>query len=217
MDIHEYQAKELLAGFGVAIPRGGVAYSPEQAVYRASEIGGARWAVKAQIHSGARGKAGGIKLCGSEDEVRTGGQGAAGQAAGDAPDRPRGPGGAPALRRGRGADRARDLPRPRARPEERADHGRRLAAGRHGDRGDRRRRRPIRSSARWSSPRSGMTAFQAREIAFGLGLDAGAGEPRGHHAARRLPRVPRSRRHDGGDQPAGRDRRRRSCWRSTAR
>ena len=71
MDIHEYQAKELLAGFGVAIPRGGVAYSPEQAVYRASEIGGARWAVKAQIHSGARGKAGGIKLCSNEDEVRT--------------------------------------------------------------------------------------------------------------------------------------------------
>ncbi len=70
MDIHEYQAKELLAGFGVAIPRGGVAYSPEQAVYRASEIGGARWAVKAQIHSGARGKAGGIKLCSNEDEVR---------------------------------------------------------------------------------------------------------------------------------------------------
>jgi malate-CoA ligase subunit beta len=71
VDIHEYQAKELLAGFGVAIPRGGVAYSPEQAVYRASEIGGARWAVKAQIHSGARGKAGGIKLCSNEDEVRT--------------------------------------------------------------------------------------------------------------------------------------------------
>jgi len=70
LDIHEYQAKELLAGFGVAIPRGGVAYSPEQAVYRATEIGGTRWAVKAQIHSGARGKAGGIKVCTSEDEVR---------------------------------------------------------------------------------------------------------------------------------------------------
>ena len=70
MDIHEYQAKELLAGFGVGIPRGGVAYSPEQAVYRAEEIGGARWVVKAQIHSGARGKAGGIKLCSSEVEVR---------------------------------------------------------------------------------------------------------------------------------------------------
>jgi succinyl-CoA synthetase beta subunit len=70
MDIHEYQAKELLANFGVAVPRGGVAYSAEQAVYRAAEIGGARWAVKAQIHSGARGKAGGIKLCTTEDEVR---------------------------------------------------------------------------------------------------------------------------------------------------
>jgi malate-CoA ligase subunit beta len=70
VDIHEYQAKELLTSFGVAIPRGGVAYSPEQAVYRASEIGGSRWVVKAQIHSGARGKAGGIKVCSSEDEVR---------------------------------------------------------------------------------------------------------------------------------------------------
>ena len=70
MDIHEYQAKELLANFGVSVPRGGVAYSAEQAVYRAAEIGGARWAVKAQIHSGARGKAGGIKLCTTEDEVR---------------------------------------------------------------------------------------------------------------------------------------------------
>ena len=63
MDIHEYQAKELLANFGVAVPSGGIAYTPEQAVYRATEIGGARFAVKAQIHSGARGKAGGIKLC----------------------------------------------------------------------------------------------------------------------------------------------------------
>jgi len=70
MDIHEYQAKELLAGFGVPVPRGGVAYSAEQAVYRAAEIGGDRWVVKAQIHAGARGKAGGIKLCKSDVEVR---------------------------------------------------------------------------------------------------------------------------------------------------
>jgi malate-CoA ligase subunit beta len=70
VDVHEYQAKELLAGFGVAIPRGGVAYSPEQAVYRAEEIGGDRWVVKAQIHSGARGKAGGIRVCSTETEVR---------------------------------------------------------------------------------------------------------------------------------------------------
>ena len=69
MDIHEYQAKELLAGFDVPVPRGGLAYSPEQATYRATEIGGQRWAVKAQIHSGARGKAGGIILCDSEKDV----------------------------------------------------------------------------------------------------------------------------------------------------
>lgn len=69
MDIHEYQAKELLRAFGVSIPSGGVAYSPEQAVYRAKEIGGEKWVVKAQIHSGARGKAGGIKVCTKDTEV----------------------------------------------------------------------------------------------------------------------------------------------------
>ena len=57
MDIHEYQAKEILAGFGVPVPRGGLAYSPEQAAYRAREIGGDKWVVKAQVHTGGRGKA----------------------------------------------------------------------------------------------------------------------------------------------------------------
>jgi malate-CoA ligase subunit beta len=70
MDIHEYQAKEILAGLGVPIPRGGLAYSPEQAGYRAREIGGDAWVVKAQIHSGGRGQAGGVKVCHSEEEVR---------------------------------------------------------------------------------------------------------------------------------------------------
>ena len=69
MDIHEYQSKEILSEYGIPIPVGGLAYSPEQAAYRATEIGGSLWVVKAQIHSGARGKAGGIKVCKSEDEV----------------------------------------------------------------------------------------------------------------------------------------------------
>ena len=69
MDIHEYQAKELLAGFGVPVPRGGLAYSPEQAAYRAREVGGEQWVVKAQVHTGARGKAGGILLCRDEHEI----------------------------------------------------------------------------------------------------------------------------------------------------
>jgi len=69
VDIHEYQSKEILSEYGVPIAAGGLAYSPEQAAYRATEIGGNTWVVKAQIHSGARGKAGGIKVCKSEDEV----------------------------------------------------------------------------------------------------------------------------------------------------
>ena len=69
MEIHEYQAKEILSDFGVPIPRGGLAYSPEQAVYRTHEIGGDAWVVKAQIHSGGRGKAGGIKFCRDDDEI----------------------------------------------------------------------------------------------------------------------------------------------------
>jgi len=69
VDIHEYQAKEILSGYGIKIAEGGMAYSPEEAVQRARDIGGHIWAVKAQIHSGARGKAGGIKICKTHDEV----------------------------------------------------------------------------------------------------------------------------------------------------
>ena len=69
MNIHEYQAKELLAKFGVAIPPGRVAYTAAEAVEAARQIGGTTWAVKAQIHAGGRGKAGGVRLARSEDEV----------------------------------------------------------------------------------------------------------------------------------------------------
>ena len=69
MDIHEYQAKEILNGFGVEVPPGALAYSPEQAAYRARELGGEKWIVKAQVHAGGRGKAGGVKLCTSEAEI----------------------------------------------------------------------------------------------------------------------------------------------------
>jgi malate-CoA ligase subunit beta len=55
VDVHEYQAKELLGTFGVPVPKGAVAFSPDQAVYAATELGGWNWAVKAQIHAGARG------------------------------------------------------------------------------------------------------------------------------------------------------------------
>ncbi|MGB3177484.1 MAG: malate--CoA ligase subunit beta [Albidovulum sp.] len=70
MDIHEYQAKEILSNFGVLIPDGALAYSPEQAAYRARELGGEKWIVKAQVHAGGRGKAGGVKLCATDNEIQ---------------------------------------------------------------------------------------------------------------------------------------------------
>ncbi|MFM2365432.1 MAG: malate--CoA ligase subunit beta [Pseudomonadota bacterium] len=70
MDIHEYQAKEILSKFGVAVPIGALAYSPEQAAYRAREMGGERWIVKAQVHAGGRGKAGGVKICSNDHEIQ---------------------------------------------------------------------------------------------------------------------------------------------------
>ena len=70
MKIHEYQAKELLRRFGVATPRGRACFSVEEAVAAAREIGGGFWVVKAQIHAGGRGKAGGVKSARSLEEVR---------------------------------------------------------------------------------------------------------------------------------------------------
>jgi succinyl-CoA synthetase beta subunit len=70
MNIHEYQAKQLLAKYGVAVPRGSVAYTPEEAEMAARELGGPVWVVKAQIHAGGRGKGGGVKVVKSIDEVR---------------------------------------------------------------------------------------------------------------------------------------------------
>ena len=69
MNIHEYQAKELLAEFGVPVPRGSLALSADEAVAAARELGGSAWVVKAQIHAGGRGKAGGVRVCRSINEV----------------------------------------------------------------------------------------------------------------------------------------------------
>jgi succinyl-CoA synthetase beta subunit len=70
LDIHEYQTKELLRGYGVAVPDGRVAHNVDNAATIAEELGGERWVVKAQIHAGGRGKGGGVKVASSLDEVR---------------------------------------------------------------------------------------------------------------------------------------------------
>ena len=169
MDIHEYQAKELLANFNVPVPKGGVAYTAEQAMFRAEEIGGSRWVVKAQIHSGARGKAGGVKVCGSEHEVRM----AAGELLGKRlVTRQTGPGGKVVHR---------------LYVEEAVGIARELYLGLVLDRREERvcvvaapeggmeieeiaQRQPGSILREVIEPAVGMQPFQAREIAFGLGL-----------------------------------------------
>ncbi|HEU0153904.1 MAG TPA: ADP-forming succinate--CoA ligase subunit beta [Arenimonas sp.] len=75
MNFHEYQAKQLFADYGIAVPAGRVARTPEEAVDAAKAIGGDFWVVKAQIHAGGRGKAGGVKLAKTLDQVREYAQG----------------------------------------------------------------------------------------------------------------------------------------------
>ena len=70
MNIHEYQTKELLRGYGVPVPDGRVAHNVNNAATIAEDLGGERWVVKAQIHAGGRGKGGGVKVASSIDEVR---------------------------------------------------------------------------------------------------------------------------------------------------
>ena len=70
MNIHEYQSKEILRSYGVAVPRGKAAFSVDEAVENAKELGSKICVVKAQIHAGGRGKAGGVKIAKNLDEVR---------------------------------------------------------------------------------------------------------------------------------------------------
>jgi succinyl-CoA synthetase beta subunit len=70
MKIHEYQGKEILKRYGVAVPRGVACFSVDDAMKAADQLGGPVWVVKAQIHAGGRGKGGGVKLARSKDEVR---------------------------------------------------------------------------------------------------------------------------------------------------
>ena len=70
MNIHEYQAKSVLSGFGVPVPQGHVAFTVDEAVAAAEKLGGPVWVVKAQIHAGGRGKGGGVKVVKSIEDVR---------------------------------------------------------------------------------------------------------------------------------------------------
>ena len=79
MNLHEYQSKEVFASYGIPVPRGQVASTPEAAVAAAQAIGGSLWVVKAQVHAGGRGKAGGVQLARDMDAVRSAAAGMLGQ------------------------------------------------------------------------------------------------------------------------------------------
>jgi succinyl-CoA synthetase beta subunit/malate-CoA ligase subunit beta len=170
MDIHEYQAKEILGRFGVAVPPGGLAYSPEQAAYRARDIGGSKWIVKAQIHSGGRGKAGGVKLCTSEHQVEEAADGLFGKRLVTQQTGPSGKTvsrvyveGAVAIKREIYLGLVLD------RKSERVMVVASSAGGMEIEEiAEREPQSIIRSVV---EPAVGMPAFQAREIAFGLGLE----------------------------------------------
>lgn len=70
MNLHEYQAKQLFAEYGLPVSKGYACETPEEAAAAADKIGGDRWVVKAQVHAGGRGKAGGVKLVNTKDEIR---------------------------------------------------------------------------------------------------------------------------------------------------
>lgn len=69
MNLHEYQAKHLFSKYGLSVPNGEVVWTPEEAVDAATKLGGNRWVVKAQVHAGGRGKAGGVRLVSSKEEL----------------------------------------------------------------------------------------------------------------------------------------------------
>jgi succinyl-CoA synthetase beta subunit len=79
MNLHEYQSKQLFARYGIPVPNGFVASTPEEAVDAAGRLGGSVWVVKAQVHAGGRGKAGGVKVVKSKDEVAQAAAGMLGQ------------------------------------------------------------------------------------------------------------------------------------------
>ena len=139
MNIHEYQAKAVLREFGVPVPRGMPAFSVDEAVKAAHELGGPVWVVKAQIHAGGRGKAGGVKVVKSIDDVKKEAARLLGSTLVTAPDRPARQAGQPPLHRGRLGDRPRVLSLGAGRPRDLARRLRGLDRRRHGHRGGRAR------------------------------------------------------------------------------
>jgi succinyl-CoA synthetase beta subunit len=169
MNLHEYQAKELFRSYGIPVPAGKVAASAEEAVEAAGALGGSVWVVKAQVHAGGRGKAGGVRLVRALDEVRT--------AAADLLGKPlvtqqTGPGGLPV---GRvyveaGSQIAREIYLSLTLNRERSRIALIASAAGGMDIEEVAREAPEKILTTTVHPAAGLQAYQARELAFGLRL-----------------------------------------------
>ncbi|MEO5378230.1 MAG: ADP-forming succinate--CoA ligase subunit beta [Magnetococcus sp. DMHC-6] len=172
MNIHEYQAKKILSGFGVVVPRGRVAFTPEEAEQAALELGSKVFVVKAQIHAGGRGKGGGVKVVRSVEEVRAEAVRMLGMTLITKQTGPKG----------------KEVKRIYV--EEGCDIARELYLGMVIDRGTGRvtmmasteggmeieevaAKQPEKILKEAVDPAVGLTGFQARNLAFGLGLEGG--------------------------------------------
>jgi len=169
MNLHEYQAKDIFRTYGIPVPAGKVAVSPEEAVEAARTLGGSVWVVKAQVHAGGRGKAGGVKVAREVDTVRTAAERMLGK---PLVTQQTGPEGLPV---GQvyvecGSEIARELYLSLTLNRE---HGRIafIASAAGGmDIEEVAHRTPEKILTATVHPAAGFGAYQARELAFGLGL-----------------------------------------------
>jgi succinyl-CoA synthetase beta subunit len=171
MNLHEYQAKEVFRSYGIPVPEGRVAASPEEALAAARDLGGAAWVVKAQVHAGGRGKAGGVKLARDAESVRAAAAAMLGQRLVTAQT------GAQGLPVSRvyveaGSDIAREIYLSLTLNRERGRIALIASAAGGMDIEEVAHKTPEKILSVTIHPAAGLQAYQARELAFGLQLGA---------------------------------------------
>jgi succinyl-CoA synthetase beta subunit len=169
MNLHEYQAKEVFRSYGIPVPAGKVAASAEEAVEATRALGGAVWVVKAQVHAGGRGKAGGVKLARDAEAVRAAAEGMLGKRLAT---QQTGPEGLPVehVYVESGSDIAREIYLSLTLNRDRARIALIASAAGGMDIEEVAHKTPEKILSVTVQPAAGLQAYQARELAFGLGL-----------------------------------------------